>query len=112
MFATNSMVESDAKMNEGVPDCARCLASAEVDVAVYACTGGSFFKGPGYDQDSAGGVVSGPQRNGVVVRVHRVNAARQRTASFAHDNQHNGNYQNDATRYHAGDRQQQAAGGQ
>ena len=38
-------------MNDDVETAARYLATADVDVLVYACTGGSFLKGPGYDQE-------------------------------------------------------------
>ena len=37
-------------MNQEVEEAARYLASAKVDYIVYACTTGSFYKGPGYDR--------------------------------------------------------------
>ena len=37
------------RMNAGVEEAARYLAQAKVDYVIYACTTGSFYKGPGYD---------------------------------------------------------------
>ena len=39
------------RMNSDVEQAARYLATASVDLIVYACTGGSFYKGRGYDQE-------------------------------------------------------------
>lgn len=39
------------RMNRDVEEAARGLAVARVDYVVYACTTGSFYKGPGYDQE-------------------------------------------------------------
>src|SRR4029450_9103887 len=69
-------------MNAEIESRARYLATARVDVIVYGCTTGSFFKGPGWDremcdviQGAAGGPPggSGPRGGGGggVVRVHR-----------------------------------------
>jgi maleate cis-trans isomerase len=38
-------------MNERLPVEASCLGSAEVDVVGYACTSGTFFKGPEWDRE-------------------------------------------------------------
>ena len=38
------------RMNQEVEKAASYLASAKVDYIVYACTTGSFYKGPGYDR--------------------------------------------------------------
>jgi maleate cis-trans isomerase len=53
MFASNAFVQAEERMNKDIPMCATYLASAGIDVAVYACTGGSFYKGPGYDKELA-----------------------------------------------------------
>lgn len=50
MPISNATVDSLKQMNEAIEDCARSLATAGVDVMAYACTSGSFFGGPGYDQ--------------------------------------------------------------
>src|SRR5262245_11342550 len=39
------------RMNAEIEAGARYLATAKVDVIVYGCTTGSFFKGPGLDQE-------------------------------------------------------------
>lgn len=39
------------RMNAEIQSGARYLASARVDVIVYGCTTGSFFKGPGWDRE-------------------------------------------------------------
>ena len=39
------------RMNAEIRSGARYLASARVDVIVYGCTTGSFFKGPGWDRE-------------------------------------------------------------
>ena len=39
------------RMNADIEDAARHLATARVDGIAYACTSGSFFKGPGWDQE-------------------------------------------------------------
>jgi maleate cis-trans isomerase len=44
-------VEIMERMNSDVEQAARYLAQAKMDLIVYACTTGSFFKGPGYDDE-------------------------------------------------------------
>jgi maleate cis-trans isomerase len=39
------------RMNEDIETGARTLATANVDVIAYGCTTGSFYKGPGWDQE-------------------------------------------------------------
>jgi maleate isomerase len=39
------------KMNTYVDEAASLLATAEVDVIVFACTAGTFLKGPGWDRE-------------------------------------------------------------
>jgi maleate cis-trans isomerase len=39
------------RMNADIESGARYLATAKVDVIVYGCTTGSFYKGPGWDSD-------------------------------------------------------------
>ncbi len=39
------------RMNSDVEQAARYLAQSKMDLIVYACTTGSFFKGPGYDDE-------------------------------------------------------------
>ena len=39
------------RMNAEIEAGARYLATAKVDVIVYGCTTGSFFKGPGWDRE-------------------------------------------------------------
>ena len=43
--------ENTDAMNADVERAARYLATAKVDVIAYACTGGSFYKGQGYDEE-------------------------------------------------------------
>lgn len=43
--------EIQVRMNEEIEKAARYLSTARPDVLVYACTGGSVLKGPGYDQE-------------------------------------------------------------
>ena len=43
--------ENTDAMNADVERAARYLATANVDVVAYACTGGSFYKGRGYDEE-------------------------------------------------------------
>ena len=54
MFASTSTVEAEERMNQDVDECARYLATAGIHVVVYACTGGSFYKGPGFDHELLG----------------------------------------------------------
>jgi len=42
------------RMNAEIESGARYLATAQVDVIVYGCTTGSFFKGPGWDREMCG----------------------------------------------------------
>jgi hypothetical protein len=42
------------RMNAEIEVGARYLATAKVDVIVYGCTTGSFFKGPGWDREMCG----------------------------------------------------------
>jgi maleate isomerase len=42
------------QMNAEIESGARYLATAKVDVIVYGCTTGSFFKGPGWDREMCG----------------------------------------------------------
>ena len=42
------------RMNAEIEAGARYLATAKVDVIVYGCTTGSFFKGPGWDREMCG----------------------------------------------------------
>jgi maleate isomerase len=39
------------RMNDDIETGAKTLATANVDVVAYGCTTGSFYKGPGWDQD-------------------------------------------------------------
>ena len=51
LWMTNEGTGDDAylRMNAEIESGARYLASAHVDVIVYGCTTGSFYKGPGWD---------------------------------------------------------------
>lgn len=51
MFASSSTVEAEERMNQDVDMCTQYLATAGIDVVVYACTGGTFYKGPGFDAE-------------------------------------------------------------
>jgi maleate isomerase len=53
LFMTNEGTGDDAydRMNAEIESGARYLATARVDVIVYGCTTGSFFKGPGWDRE-------------------------------------------------------------
>jgi maleate cis-trans isomerase len=43
----NSML----RMNDQIAEQSRALATANVDLVAYGCTTGSFFKGPGWDEE-------------------------------------------------------------
>jgi maleate cis-trans isomerase len=51
LWMTNEGTDDDAyvRMNAEIESGARYLATANVDVVVYGCTTGSFYKGPGWD---------------------------------------------------------------
>ena len=53
MWMTNEGTGDDIfnRMNAEIETGARYLATARVDVVVYGCTTGSFFKGPGWDRE-------------------------------------------------------------
>ena len=53
LWLTNESNGDDAyvRMNGEIESGARYLATAHVDVVVYGCTTGSFFKGPGWDRE-------------------------------------------------------------
>ena len=53
LWLTNDSGDADAvdRMNAEVEQGARYLKTANVDVVVYGCTTGSFYKGPGYDSE-------------------------------------------------------------
>ncbi len=53
LWLTNEGTGDDVfeKMNAEIEAGARYLATAKVDVIVYGCTTGSFFKGPGWDRE-------------------------------------------------------------
>jgi maleate cis-trans isomerase len=53
MWLTNISRGSDGMdlMNQDIETAARYLATAKVDVVAYGCTTGSFYKGPGWDED-------------------------------------------------------------
>ena len=52
LWLTNEGTGDDVvnRMNSEIEQGARYLATARVDVIVYGCTTGSFFKGPGWDR--------------------------------------------------------------
>jgi len=57
MWNVNELtVEVMEEMNSDVERAARYLAEAKMDFIVYACTTGSFFKGPGYDEELIKGI--------------------------------------------------------
>jgi maleate cis-trans isomerase len=43
--------DADQRMNAEIETGARYLATAKVDVVVYGCTTGSFYRGPGWDRE-------------------------------------------------------------
>jgi maleate cis-trans isomerase len=53
LWLTNDALGEDGmvRMNAEIETGARYLATARVDVISYGCTTGSFFKGPGWDQE-------------------------------------------------------------
>jgi maleate cis-trans isomerase len=53
LWLTNDAAGEDGmiRMNAEIESGARYLATARVDVIAYGCTTGSFFKGPGWDQE-------------------------------------------------------------
>ena len=53
LWMTNEGTGDDAyvRMNAEIESGARYLATAHVDVVVYGCTTGSFYKGPGWDTE-------------------------------------------------------------
>ena len=56
LWLTNEGTGDDVinRMNAEIEAGARYLATAKVDVIVYGCTTGSFFKGPGWDREMCG----------------------------------------------------------
>jgi maleate isomerase len=50
MWLTGSDADVLERMNADIDLCARHLASAGLDLIVYACTGGSLMEGPGHDR--------------------------------------------------------------
>jgi len=56
LWLTNEGTGDDvvSRMNAEIEAGARYLATAKVDVIVYGCTTGSFFKGPGWDREMCG----------------------------------------------------------
>ena len=56
LWLTNEGTGDDVfnRMNAEIEAGARYLATAKVDVVVYGCTTGSFFKGPGWDREMCG----------------------------------------------------------
>jgi maleate isomerase len=56
LWLTNESTGDDAfdRMNAEIEQGARYLATARVDVIVYGCTTGSFFRGAGWDQQMLG----------------------------------------------------------
>lgn len=53
MWLTNEFSDNDGmdRMNAEIESAARYLATANVDVIAYGCTTGSFYKGPGWDEE-------------------------------------------------------------
>ena len=53
LWMTNDATDRDGieGMNAEIESAARYLATASVDVIVYGCTTGSFYKGPGWDEE-------------------------------------------------------------
>jgi maleate isomerase len=53
LWLTNDAAGEDGmnRMNAEIESGARYLATAKVDVIVYGCTTGSFYRGPGWDQE-------------------------------------------------------------
>ena len=56
MYLTNDDMFDDPegsmlRMNEHIASGAKALSTANVDVVAYGCTTGSFFKGPGWDEE-------------------------------------------------------------
>ena len=53
MWITNEANGDDAMngMNDDIETAAKYLATAKVDAVAYGCTTGSFFKGPGWDEE-------------------------------------------------------------
>ena len=52
--APSDRIESIAKMGGGLLEAAKCVASVEPGIVVWACTSGSFIKGKGYDTELIG----------------------------------------------------------
>ncbi|MEW5977919.1 MAG: aspartate/glutamate racemase family protein [Acidobacteriota bacterium] len=53
LWLTNDMLSEEGmnRMNADIETGARYLGTARVDVVAYACTTGSFYKGPGWDRE-------------------------------------------------------------
>ena len=53
LWLTNEFADDDSmdKMNAEIESAARYLATSKVDVIAYGCTTGSFYKGPGWDEE-------------------------------------------------------------
>jgi maleate isomerase len=84
LWLTNEGTGDDVfnRMNAEIEAGARYLATAKVDVIVYGCTTGSFFKGPGWDQEMCGviqhaaGIPAVATSPSVVEALHAVGARR------------------------------------
>lgn len=64
-----------ARMGEEAPYAAETLAHASVDAICYACTAGSFFRGPSYDRELAGRLAAATGRPVVTMAGSLVEAA-------------------------------------
>jgi maleate isomerase len=73
MWILENTVEALAAMNKEVETCAKYLASAAVDIIVYACTAGSFLEGVAFDEkvkrrisEASGGTLAVPTSSAVI----------------------------------------------
>ena len=79
---TSTPEEDMLQMNAMIPSAAEALATAHMDVLAYGCTTGSFFKGPGWDDEmtaimeKAAGVPAVGTSPSVVKALRHVNAKR------------------------------------
>lgn len=68
--------EIDA-MNEQIEEAADSVATAQVDVILYGCTGGSFMKGPEYNRDIIASIVEQTRIRATTTSSAVVNALKQ-----------------------------------
>ncbi len=87
MWLTGSDADGLERMNQDMETATEHLASAAVNVIVYACTGGSLVEGPGYDQkikariEDLSGIPAVPTSTAVLEALERLGARKLSVAT-------------------------------